>query len=263
MSTAATSLVRATPVLPPSRLLAEPEPAVPTCPTQGELMPEVLRRAESLEIPWERILLEEINAEQKLRSHLADVDTDCPLWSVLTILPFSLLQSWRARDQIQGLACEARGASARDAIRDLRRVFERLTGKASRDQVSFAEHLWFAYQRVLLLQRVSRAAERSSGTTTERVAFVCLKTRCSYDDAAWAVCQEYSSRRGHRLDAAVGKVREEGFLIPRANTEARSFAVLRRIIRSSAHPNRRRRAPRGSQDPVSAPRRLAHAVDAI
>jgi hypothetical protein len=142
-------------------------------------------------------------------------------------------------------------------------VFQRLTGKASRDQAPFAEHLWFAYQRVLLLQRVIRAAERSRGTTAERLAFVCLKTRCSYDDAAWAVCQEESSRRGHRLDAAIGKVREEGFQIPRANTEARSFAELRRAIRSSARLNRRSRAPRRSQDSVSLPCRLAHAVDAV
>jgi hypothetical protein len=57
-------------------------------------------------------------------------------------------------------------------------------------------------------------------------------------------------------------VREEGFLIPRAETEARSLASLRGIIRASRHLARRRRALQPSQPFVTTPRRVRLPVDA-
>src|SRR5215472_12566981 len=65
---------------------------------------EVLERAEALTIPWERILLEEIHAEQTLRRYASDVEA-MPLETRLAILPVSFLSSWRARDEIQALSC--------------------------------------------------------------------------------------------------------------------------------------------------------------
>jgi hypothetical protein len=242
---------------------SDPPSPTPFAPSETGSPADVLRWAETLGVPWKRILLGEIEAEQRLRRYLADLDTDCALPSALTILSFSFLQSWRVRDQIESLACQARGASDRGAVRQLRVVFQRLTGKGDRDQVAFAQHLWFAYQRVLLLQRVCRTAARSHGTMAERLASICSRARCSYDDAAWAVCEEDSVRRGQQLEAAVRKAREEGFLIPRADTEVGSLMVLRRIVRVSAHPARRRPSARRSGVPVSAPRRVQLPVDAL
>jgi len=241
----------------------DPPSPTPFVPSQAASPPEILRCAETLGIPWKRILLGEIEAEQRLRRYPGNIESECPLPSALTILSFSLLQSWRVRDQIESLACQARGASVRGAVRQLRIVFQRLIGKGDRDQVALAQHFWFAYQRVLLLQRVCRAAAKSHGTMAERLAFICSTARCCFDDAAWAVCQEGSPERGHRLDAAVRKVREEGFKIPRTETEVRSFAELRHIVRASPHLIRRRASRRRSQDLVSAPRRVRLPVDAI
>ena len=241
-----------------------PEAAAPEAPPDApDARPEILRRADALGIPWERILGEEIRAEQALRRYVDDVEADWPLTAPMTVLSLSFLQSWRVRDRIQALAGEARGAFSRVAMRELRSVFQRLSGKAVRDQAAFAEHLWFAYQRVLLLHRVSRAASRSRGTTAERVASVCSQTRCSFDDAAWAVCQESSRRQGHRLDAAIRKVRDEGFQIPRAESESRAFARLRSIIRSSGRLARRRRSRTAQSKGSALPQRVALPADAI
>ena len=223
---------------------------------------EILRRAEALEVPWERILVDEIQAEQTLRRYVADV-AEMPLASRLSLLSFSFLKSWRIRDQILALSCAARGACLRSAVSQLRLVFRYLTGQPDRSHVAFAGHLWFAYQRVLLLQRVCRAARRSRGTTAERMAFICSTTRCGFDDAAWALCREDSPRPGHRLDAAIQKVREEGFEIPRESTEARSFAELRRIVRASPRPVLRRQPRRRSSDSVSMPPRVGLPSDAV
>ena len=133
-------------------------------------------------------------------------------------------------------------------------VFHAVAGKTERDRIAFAEHLDFAYRRILLLQRVRRAAARSRGSMAERLAVVCKSARCCYDDAAWAILEEDSSRRGDRFYSSVRKVREEGFLIPREETEARSLAELRRIVRASPHVNRRTRSTR-SAEPMSGPRR--------
>src|SRR5262249_62091409 len=90
-----------------------------------------------------------------------------------------------------------------------------------------------AHQRRLLLQRARRAASRSRGTIEERLAFVCTEARCAFEDAEWALRQEASPCRGRRMEAAVRKVREEGFFVPRAATEARSLRELRRIVEAS------------------------------
>jgi hypothetical protein len=249
------------PLLP--RTAAAPSPS-PFVPTAGDAASEILRCAETLGIPWKRLLLAEIDAEQRLRRYLSDIEQDCPIPSVLKILSLSFLDSWRARDQIHSLACEARGASAPAAAKQLRVVFLAVAGKNDHDRIAFAEHLRFAYQRVLLLQRVRRAAARSRGTMAERLAFICSRARCCYDDAAWAVLEEDSPNRGDRFDGAVRKVREEGFLIPRAETEARSLAELRRIVSASPHLPRPRRSPdRPPRLPLSAPRRVPLPASAV
>jgi hypothetical protein len=229
--------------------VAEPEPA-----------PELVRRAEALGIPWRRILLEEIQAEQALRRFLEDVEGDWPLEAGLKILPSSFLRSWRVRDRLHGLWARSRVAFDRRARRQLRWVVASLLGKVPDDRTTLAEHLWFAYQRVLLLQRVSRAATRSRGELAERLAFICERARCRPDDAAWAAALEDAPRRGHRLDAAIRKAREEGFQIPRAATEARAFAALREMVRvSPLLPNGRRLTATqrdARRDPDSAQPRL-------
>jgi hypothetical protein len=241
----------------------DPSPPSPFLPTDAEPAAEILRCAETLGIPWRRLLLAEIDTEQRLRRYLAKPD-DCPLPSALTILSSSFLRSWRVRDLIESLACQARGGSVRGAVRQLRMAFRRLLGTGEGDQAAFAQHLWFAYQRVLLLQRVGRAAARSHGTMAERLAATCARTGCAYDDAAWAVCrQDASPRRGHRLEAAIQKVREEGFWIPRAESEARAFDQLRRVIRSSPYLGRKSCSRRRSAPPVGVPCRVALPVDAV
>jgi len=213
-------------------------------PNAADSTQEILRCAETLSIPWKQIVADEIEAEQRLRRYIADVENECPLRSAVRLLSSSFLRSWRIRKQIESLSLAARSVSMRDAIRQLRAVFSELVGGKEKDKAAFALHLWFAYQRILLLQRVRRAASRSRGELPERLASICTAARCSYDDAAWAILEEGSPRRGNRLDAAVRKVREEGFRIPHATSEARSFAQLRRIVRASPHVSGRRR-PRG------------------
>jgi len=217
---------------------------------------ELLRRAETLGIPWRRLLLSEIDAEERLRRYLSDVQERFPLRAAAAILEFGALQSWRVRDRVQTLAGEARGDSLR-AGRELRGFLRRFGGRPERDGAALAEHLAFAYARVLLLQRVCRAAARARGTLDERLAAVCAKARCCFEDAQWAIRQEDSPERAARLEAAVRRVREEGFLIPRAHNEARSLAELRRIVNAS--PKRRvavAEAPRAARFHVSVPRRL-------
>jgi hypothetical protein len=214
----------------------------PYVPSETGPLSEILECAETLGIPWKRILLAEIEAEQRLRRYLPDMEADFSLLSATPILSFSLLRSWRVRDQVESLACEAREASGGSAVRKLRIVFQRLSGKNDPERFALAQHLRFAYQRVLLLQRVLRVAARSHGGMEDRLAFICSSARCTYDDAAWAISEERAPRRGHRLDTAVRKVRSEGFAIPRAENEARSLADLRRVVRALSSP-----MPRHSQ----------------
>jgi len=217
---------------------------------------EVLKQAEILGVPWQRILREEIEVESRLRRYLPELDRGFSLPRAAEILSFSLLRSWRVRDRIESLACEARTAASRRALQPLRMVFRRLTGKGERDPEEATRRLWLAYQRVLLLQRVRRVAARSRGDLPERLAHVCSTARCGYDDAVWAVSQEDSPRRGHRLEAAVEKVRSEGFQIPRAETEARALAELRRMLH--------RRAPRRPPlRALSAPKRVRLPLEAF
>src|SRR5262249_15363831 len=177
---------------------------------------------EMLEIPWRRLLLEEIRAEQKLRAY-ADVGPAGSLDSALTVLAHGALRSFRVRDQIETLACQAR-ASVRGALRRLRGAVRGLAGGSGGNDAALLRHCRVAYQRILLLQRVRRAAARSRGSPSERLAFVCAVARCSFEDAAWALGEEDSPRRGRRMEAAVRKVRDEGFLVPRTHTEARALA---------------------------------------
>src|SRR5262245_10972960 len=206
--------------------IRSPEPLVG--PTDASSADEILSCAETLGIPWRRVLLQEIEAEQKLRRYLADVRAECPLESALTILAHAAQRSWRVRDQVASLAGQAR-ASVRGARRGLRRFLRHLEGDSEPASGAFVRHCGFAYQRILLLQRVRRAAARSRGSMPERLAFVCSTAHCAFEDAEWALREEGSTRRGERMEAAVRKVREEGFFVPRAQTEARALAELRKI----------------------------------
>jgi len=230
-------------------------------PTATDPIPEILRCAETLGIPWKQILIDEIAAEERLRRYIADVENECPLRSALKLLSSSFLRSWRIRKRIESLSLAARSASMRDAIRQLRAVFSELVGRNENEKAAFAQHLWFAYQRMLLLQRARRAAAKSRGDLPERLAFICSSARCSYDDAAWAVFEEDSPRRGHSLDAAVRKVREEGFQIPVAKTAARSVARLQRMVRASPHLRRLHRTRRSSAPPRWSPQRAQFSID--
>src|SRR5262245_57008484 len=174
--------------------------------------------AETLGIPWKHILVDEIAAEERLRRYLADVEEEMPFDFVSKLLSSCFLRSWRVREQIESLAFEARTSSSPETAKRVRLVLDGLIGQSDGDKVAFAQHLWFAYQRILLLQRVRLAAAKSRGDLSERLAFICSTARCSYDDAAWALLEEDSPRRGHSLDAVVRKVREEGFRIPAAKT---------------------------------------------
>ena len=214
--------------------LAERPDRVREAPGPGEdrRASPVLERAEALGIPWERMICEEIEAERRLRALIADLDGETPLEALISLLRVSFLQSYRIRDRIQALVYEAQVSCHPKAVRALRRVFRRLTRGAPRDRLPLAEHLWFAYQRILMLQRVSRVAARSPRLSPgERAAWICAKTHCSYEDAAWAVSQRQSA--GNRLDAAVARVRAEGFQLPRLGSEALSFATLRSMVRAA------------------------------
>ena len=230
-------------------------------PTVKNSVSEILSCAATLGIPWKQILIDEIAAEERLRRYTADVENECPLRSALKLLSSSFLRSWRIRRQIESLSLAARSASMRDAIRQLRAVFSELVGRNENEKAAFAQHLWFAYQRMLLLQRARRAAAKSRGDLPERLAFICSSARCSYDDAAWAVFEEDSPRRGHSLDAAVRKVREEGFQIPVAKTAARSVARLQRMVRASPHLRRLHRTRRSSAPPRWSPQRAQFSID--
>lgn len=247
----------------PLRAVEAPYAAPAASAPERESRSALLERVAAAGIPWERILVEELSAEEALRRYLADVDAEWPLAAAVEILPLTFLRSWRVRERIQGLAARVRATYARDAQRELRRALASLSTRDEHDRATFTEHLWFAYQRVLLLQRVSRAAAASRGTVAERLAFICSRARCSYDDAAWAAGREDRPRPGHRLDAAVRKVREEGFQIPRAATEARAFGELRRMVRASPDFSRRRRKPRRIPEADALPRRLPLPADSV
>jgi hypothetical protein len=217
----------------------DPERPGAFLPTEESSPSDVLGCAETLGIPWRRLLLDEIRAELKLRSYLPDVATERFLDAALSILTHGALRSFRVRDRVETLACQTR-ASVRGALRRLRAAVRGLAGGSGGNDAALLRHCRLAYHRILLLQRVRRAASRSRGSPAERLAFVCTAARCSFDDAAWALGEEESPRRGRRMEAAVRKVRGEGFLVPRAHTEAQSLAELRRIVTASKSPRRPR-----------------------
>ncbi len=221
---------------------------------------DIIAEAETLGIPWREILSSEILAEKTLRDSLETLDGEWPLSCLFSLLPNSLLQSWRARERIHDLSWEARAEKSRAAANRLRSVFLHLAGKRSPGapfDFLFANHLGFAYERVLQLQRISRAAERSKGTREQRIQTVVGRTHCSESDAAWAV-DRAGSRRSHRLDDAMQRAREEGFELPVAKTELIAFTRLKRFVqrRPFLRAGRRPRPSRnGSKTPEASSRR--------
>ena len=194
-------------------------------PTEG-----LLSRADALGSPWRRLLRQEIEVEEKLRTYLPDVAAELQWEEVLEILSAEAARSWRVRDQLETLVWQAR-ASGKGAEKSLRGFLCALRADASDDRAP-GRRCDAAYRRILLLQRARRAAARSRALSSEaeRLAFVCTTARCRFEDAEWALRVEGSPRRGRRMEAAVRKVRDEGYFGPRGATEARSLASLRRIV---------------------------------
>ena len=148
----------------------------------------------------------------------------------------------------------------RPAQRDLplRLVFRRLVGGSDPGKEALVGHLGFAYQRVLLLQRVCQAARRSRGTTAERMAYVCSTARCGFDDAAWAVCREDAAKPATAWMPRSGKCARKGFRFRaprRKRARSRSFAASPGIAASRAPFASCRVADRGRH---AAPRRSSH-----
>jgi hypothetical protein len=106
-----------------------------------------------------------------------------------------------------------------------------------------AKHLWFAYQRVLLLQRISRAAEKSRGDYGTRVAFVLEHTGCCVADAEWSVRRQCGPSKTHRLEDAMRQAREEGFELPAAESELKAFRRLQRLNQADERARSPRAAP--------------------
>jgi len=223
-----------------SAIVRTPLPAAPRAglaPAPEWAGDALLDQARTLGIPWERLLRSEIAAETTMRAFFVELDGDWPLWAALAALPFSPMRSWRVRDRLEALSSEARSVGCPAAARQLRAVFRHLCGKSngSASAPALARHLWFAYQRVLVLQRLGRAAHRSRGSLEERVGHVIDRTSCSRADAEWAVRREERADRSHLLDDAMKKARQEGFEIPHLTSEARAFRRLRSVARSSPH----------------------------
>ena len=195
--------------------------------------PDVLAEAEALGIPWQIILSKEIAAEKSLRESVENLEGDWPLSCLFSLLPYSLLQSWRARERIHTLSWEARSERSRAAANRLRSVFLHLAGKRCPGEpfdFLLANHLGFAYERILQLQRICRTAEKSKGSRDEKIAEIVRRTHCSESDAAWAVDRSGARRRGHRLDDAMRRAREEGFELPVAQSELIAFTRLKRFV---------------------------------
>lgn len=222
----------------------------------GVCLPDLLREADDLGIPWQRILSDEIRAERRLRECIADVGKGWPLWPALSILPASFLDSWRVRDRIRILAWLASREGCKTSVRHLRALHAHLLGRRNgrgSDATLFAKHLWFGYQRVLSLLRTCRAAERSNGSRNERIEEVRLRTGCSARDAHWALERALAPHRDHTLDDAMRRARDEGFELPSEGNEVRAFRRLRSFVRTSPHLVRlgnRRENGRGSVPPA-------------
>jgi hypothetical protein len=218
----------------------------------AEPAPDIHAVAEALGIPWRRILESEIDSERSLRRSLAGAAAEVPLWRILCALPSSALDSWRVRERVNVMACEARTGRAPAAARELLAVFDHLRGKGKNRGTSaglMARHFWLAYQRVQELIAAARAAERSRGDRATRLTATVEASGCAAADAEWALERSESSRRDHRVDDAVRRARSEGFEIPRAGTAFQSFVLLRKLARkcrplSDSAPRRRASAKR-------------------
>jgi hypothetical protein len=200
----------------------------------AEPAPDIHAVAEALGIPWRRILESEIDSERSLRRSLAGAAAEEPLWRILCALPSSALDSWRVRERVNAMACEARAGRAPAAARELVEVFDHLRGKRKDRGTStrlMARHFWLAYQRVQELVAAARAAERSRGDRAMRLKATVEASGCATADAEWALERSASSRRDHRVDDAVRRARSEGFEIPRAGTAFQSFVLLRKLAR--------------------------------
>jgi hypothetical protein len=203
----------------------------------AEPSPDVRAVAEALGIPWRRILESEIESERALRRLLGEAAGDEPLWRILCALPSSALDSWRVRERINALACEASAGSDPTAGKELKEVFDHLRGRRKGRRSSadlMATHFWFAYQRVQELVRAAGAAEKARGDRAWRLRRTAEVSGCAAPDALWALDRAGSRGRGHRLDDALARARSEGFVIPRAGTPLQSFVLLRRLARKSA-----------------------------
>ena len=185
--------------------------------------------AEMLGIPWRRLLAQEIEAEQRLRTYLPDLPAECPLEAALEILSAEAARSWRVRDQLETLAWQAR-ASVRGADKKMRAVLLGIGGASESRAAAVGRRCGAAYGRILLLQRARRAAARRPRDHGGKARVRLLDGLLQLEDAAWALREGQVPRRGRRMEAAVRKVREEGFLTPRAASEARSLSQLRRIV---------------------------------
>jgi hypothetical protein len=217
---------------------------------------DVLADAEALGIPWQSILESEILAERVLRDSVENLNEEWPLACLFSLLPNSLLQSWRARERIHALSWEARAERSRAAANRLRSVFLHLAGKRAPGtpfDFLLANHLGFAYERVLQLQRISKTAEKSKGNRAERIEAVVGRTHCSHADAGWAVDRAGSWRRSHRLDDAMRRARQEGFELPVANSELTAFARLKRFVQRRPFLRARRKLPPASSRAAAAP----------
>jgi hypothetical protein len=225
---------------------------------------QLLGVADALGIPWRRLLESEIHAERELKRCLGEVDPETPLWRVLAALQMSVLDSWKIRERIAALAWEARAgrgrrSRARGASRDLRILCDHLSGKRAREEGEdlLVRHLEFAHRRVVELQEMARAAEKSRGAYAARVRRVVEQTGCLEADARWSVDRALAPRVRTIVEDAVGKARDEGFEIPRGETEFRSWMLLREFVDGVAQPRRPRRSPAArphpKADPSSAP----------
>ena len=72
-------------------------------------------------------------------------------------------------------------------------------------------------------------------------------------DAKWALSRAGSPKRGHRLDDAMRRTRDEGFELPQDSSEVGAFRRLRDYVTSSSHLARlaNRREDGRSRDSVS------------
>jgi len=235
--------------------VSSPDPSLPAGPrnsvagdsfTGRELSPEAAEQvaiAEALGIPWERLLDQEIDAERSLRRFLGEPVGELPMWRFLSALPGTALDSWRVREKLEAWIRDARLAHSPAALRALREALDEMCGKRDRgvSDRALALHLRLAHERVRELARVARAAEKSRGDRAARLAAIVAKTGATEADALWALRRVESPDRTHAIDDAVRQAREEGFEIPRADSEFQAYVILRK--RARRKPRARRAAP--------------------